>query len=177
MIGRKLWYEKMLAWREQHINHRQFMLILSLTVGILTAIAAFLLKTTIHYIQHFLVESFSKSDVNFWYLVFPSIGILISSLFVRKVVRDDISHGITRILYAISQRKSIIKRHNTWTSLVGSSFTIGFGGSVGAEAPIVLTGSAIASNLGKFFKLDQKTLMLLVGCGAAGAIGGIFKAP
>ena len=95
MIGRKLWYEKMLAWREQHINHRQFMLILSLTVGILTAIAAFLLKTTIHYIQHFLVESFSKSDVNFWYLVFPSIGILISSLFVRKVVRDDISHGIS----------------------------------------------------------------------------------
>lgn len=177
MNKRKQWYENMLAWREQHISHRQFLLVLSLAIGILTALAAFLLKSTIHLIQHFLVESFSRSNVNIWYLVFPSIGIFISSLFVRKVVRDDISHGITRILYAISQRKSIIKPHNIWTSLVGSSFTIGFGGSVGAEAPIVLTGSAIASNLGKFFKLDQKTLMLLVGCGAAGAIGGIFKAP
>lgn len=177
MNKRKQWYENMLAWREQHISHRQFLLVLSLAIGILTALAAFLLKSTIHLIQHFLVESFSRSNVNIWYLVFPSIGIFISSLFVRKVVRDDISHGITRILYAISQRKSIIKPHNIWTSLVGSSFTIGFGGSVGAEAPIVLTGSAIASNMGKFFKLDQKTLMLLVGCGAAGAIGGIFKAP
>ena len=128
-------------------------------------------------IQTLLTENFSRSEVNYWYLVFPAIGILFASLFVRFIVKDDISHGITRILYAISQRKSIIKLHNTWTSLVGSSITIGFGGSVGAEAPIVLTGSAIGSNLGKFFKLDQKTLMLLVGCGAAGAIGGIFKAP
>lgn len=110
-------------------------------------------------------------------MVFPAVGILITSLFVRKIVKDDISHGVTRILYAISQRKSILKLHNIWTSIVGSTFTIGFGGSVGAEAPIVLTGSAIGSNLGKYFKLDQKTLMLLIGCGAAGAIGGIFKAP
>jgi CIC family chloride channel protein len=110
-------------------------------------------------------------------LVFPAIGVLITYLFVRYIVKDNISHGVTRILYAISQRKSILKLHNTWTSLVGSSITIGFGGSVGAEAPIVLTGAAIGSNLGNFFKMDQKTLMLLVGCGAAGAIGGIFKAP
>ncbi len=177
MIDRKLWYEKMIAWREQHIDYRQFLLLLSLAIGIFAAFAAFLLKSTIHLIQHLLTESFSRNSVNYWYLVFPAIGILISSLFVRKIVKDDISHGITRILYAISQRKSILKLHNIWTSLVGSSITIGFGGSVGAEAPIVLTGSAIGSNLGKFFKLDQKTLMLLVGCGAAGAIGGIFKAP
>ncbi len=177
MIDRKLWYEKMIAWREQHIDYRQFLLLLSLAIGIFAAFAAFLLKSTIHLIQHLLTESFSRNSVNYWYLVFPAIGILISSLFVRKIVKDDISHGVTRILYAISQRKSILKLHNIWTSLVGSSITIGFGGSVGAEAPIVLTGSAIGSNLGKFFKLDQKTLMLLVGCGAAGAIGGIFKAP
>ncbi len=167
----------MLSWRELHINQRQFILILSFIVGIFTAIAAFLLKSTIHLIQRLITENSNRYDVNYWYLVFPAIGILIVSLFVRYIVKDDISHGVTRILYAISQRKSILKLHNTWTSLVGSSITIGFGGSVGAEAPIVLTGSAIGSNLGKFFKMDQKTLMLLVGCGAAGAIGGIFKAP
>ena len=177
MIDRKLWYEKMIAWREEHINHRQFLLILSLVIGVFATFAAFLLKSSIHFIQHLLTESFSRNTVNYWYLVFPAIGIFITSLFVRKIIKDDISHGITRILYAISQRKSILKLHNVWSSLVGSSITIGFGGSVGAEAPIVLTGSAIGSNLGKFFKLDQKTLMLLVGCGAAGAIGGIFKAP
>ena len=173
----KSWYLKMLAWRELHINQRQFILILSFVVGLFAAIAAFLLKSTIHLIQRLLTEGFSRYQVNYWYLVFPAIGILITYLFVRYIVKDNISHGVTRILYAISQRKSILKLHNVWTSLVGSSITIGFGGSVGAEAPIVLTGSAIGSNLGKFFKMDQKTLMLLVGCGAAGAIGGIFKAP
>lgn len=177
MNNNKVWYDKMLAWRDMHIKPRHFILMLSLVVGIFAAFAAYLLKSTIHFIQHFLVESFSRNDVNYWYLVFPVVGIFLTSLFVRKIVKDDISHGVTRILYAISQRKSILKLHNVWSSLVGSSVTIGFGGSVGAEAPIVLTGSAIGSNLGKFFKLDQKTLMLLVGCGAAGAVGGIFKAP
>lgn len=167
----------MLSWREQHISQRQFILMLSFVVGVLTAIAAFLLKSTIRLIHQLLTEGFSRYQVNYWYLVFPAIGILITYLFVKYLVKDNISHGVTRILYAISQRKSILKLHNTWTSLVGSSITIGFGGSVGAEAPIVLTGSAIGSNLGSFFKMDQKTLMLLVGCGAAGAIGGIFKAP
>lgn len=177
MINKKEWYDSMLAWRDANIKPKHFILFVSLLVGVFASFAAYLLKSAIHLIQHFLVESFSRSDVNYWYLVFPAIGILITSIFVRKIVKDDISHGVTRILYAISQRKSILKLHNIWSSLVGSSITIGFGGSVGAEAPIVLTGSAIGSNLGKFFKLDQKTLMLLVGCGAAGAIGGIFKAP
>jgi chloride channel protein, CIC family len=173
----KSWYIRMIAWRELHIKERNFILILSLLIGLFTATAAFLLKSSIHLIQYLLTESFSKYSVNYWYLVFPIVGILITSLFVRYVVKDNISHGVTRILYAISQRKSILKLHNIWSSLVGSSITIGFGGSVGAEAPIVLTGAAIGSNLGNFFKMDQKTLMLLVGCGAAGAIGGIFKAP
>ena len=110
-------------------------------------------------------------------MVCPMRGIALAALFVKYVVRDDISHGITKILYAISQRKSIIKPHNMWSSLIGSGITIGFGGSVGAEAPIVLTGAAIGSNLAKLFHLDQKTMMLMIGCGAAGAIGGIFKAP
>jgi len=176
-MNKKDWYIKMLAWRESHIKQRHFILILSFAVGIFASIAANLLKSSIHLIQQVLTNNFSRLDVNYWYLVFPIIGILLASLFVRYFVKDDISHGVTRILYAISQRKSILKLHNTWSSIIGSSLTIGFGGSVGAEAPIVLTGSAIGSNLGKFFKMDQRTMMLLIGCGAAGAIGGIFKAP
>ena len=171
------WYNKMIVWREKHVKQKHFILILSFFVGLFASLAAFILKSSIHFIQHLLTSWFNPNAVSYWYLVFPFIGIILAYLFVRFVVKDDISHGITRILYAISQRKSIIKLHNTWTSMVGSAVTIGFGGSVGAEAPIVLTGSAIGSNLGKFFKLDQKTLLLMVGCGAAGAIGGIFKAP
>lgn len=176
-MNKQDWYIKLIVWREAHISQRQFVLILSVIVGFFASVAANLLKHTIHLIQQLLISSYNRFEVNYWYLVFPIVGILLTSLFVRYIVKDDISHGVTRILYAISQRKSILKLHNVWTSLVGSSLTIGFGGSVGAEAPIVLTGSAIGSNLGKFFKMDQKTLMLLVGCGAAGAIGGIFKAP
>lgn len=171
------WYRKMIAWREAHIKQRHFIILLSFVVGVLAAVAAYVLKSAIHAIQQMLAVSLDGDEVNYWYLLYPIVGIAITSLFVRYIVKDDISHGVTRILYAISQRKSILKLHNVWSSLVGSSITIGFGGSVGAEAPIVLTGSAIGSNLGKFFKMDQKTLMLLVGCGAAGAVGGIFKAP
>lgn len=169
-------YSKMLEWREAHITEKHFVLLLSFMVGAVSAFAAVLLKSSIHLIQHWLDTAF-VSEINYWYLISPAIGIAIASVFVRKVVKDDISHGITRILFAISQRKSILKLHNTWSSLVGSSITIGFGGSVGAEAPIVLTGAAIGSNLAKFFKMNQKTMMLMIGCGAAGAIGGIFKAP
>jgi CIC family chloride channel protein len=114
---------------------------------------------------------------NWQYLVYPVIGIFLTGLFIRHVVKDDIGHGVTKILYAISRRQSRIRRHNTWSSVIASAITIGFGGSVGAEAPIVLTGSAIGSNLGSLFRMDHKTLMLLVGCGAAGAVAGIFKAP
>lgn len=135
------------------------------------------LKNLIHWIQHLLSVNFEADQVNYLYLLYPVIGILLAGLFVKYIVRDDISHGVTKILYAISQRKSRIKPHNMWTSILASSVTIGFGGSVGAEAPIVLTGAAIGSNLGRLFRMEQKTLMLLVGCGAAGAIAGIFKAP
>ena len=174
----KKWFDKLLAWREKYIQENHFILILSLMIGILTAFAAITLKTLIHLIQHLLTEEISLANDNNWlYLVYPIVGILISGLFVKYIVKDDIGHGVTKILYAISQRKSRIKPHNTWSSIVASSITIGFGGSVGAEAPIVLTGSAIGSNLGRLFKMEQKTLMLLVGCGAAGAIAGIFKAP
>ena len=146
-------------------------------VGICTATSAIILKNLIHWIQHLLSVNFEADQVNYLYWLYPVIGILLAGLFVKYIVRDDISHGVTKILYAISQRKSRIKPHNMWTSILASSVTIGFGGSVGAEAPIVLTGAAIGSNLGRLFRMEQKTLMLLVGCGAAGAIAGIFKAP
>ncbi|MGL4851394.1 MAG: chloride channel protein [Phocaeicola sp.] len=171
------WLERFTLWREKNIKQKHFVLFLSFVVGVLTALAGFILKHLIEGIKHFLTENFDSTGVNWLYLVYPVVGIFLAGLFVRKVVKDDIGHGVTKILYALSRRQSRIKQHNTWSSICASAITIGFGGSVGAEAPIVLTGSAIGSNLGSFFKMDHKTLMLLVGCGAAGAVGGIFKAP
>ncbi len=170
-------FTKILAWKEKHLTDRQMLLILAFIIGILASFAAYILHTLIHQIQAILTEGFEVNSFNWLYLVFPVIGIYLTSLFVRYVVRDNISHGITRILYAISSKRSHLKPHNCWSSVIASAITIGFGGSVGAEAPIVLTGSAIGSNLGQLFKIDNKTMMLLVGCGAAAAIAGIFKAP
>lgn len=169
--------DKIITWREKHITDRQFTLILSFTVGFLAAVAASILHELIKQIQHLLTMGFNVDRFNWLYMIYPVVGIYITSLFVKYVVRDNISHGITRILYAISSKKSRLRAHNCWSSVIASAITIGCGGSVGAEAPIVLTGSAIGSNLGKLFKMDNKTLMLLVGCGAAAAIAGIFKAP
>lgn len=174
---RKTRLERFILWRQQHIKERQFVLMLSFFVGVGCALAGLLLKMLIAWVQSILTGSFISSEANFLYLVYPVIGIALTGLFIRKVVKDDISHGVTKILYAISRREGHIKQHNTWSSLIASSITIGFGGSVGAEAPIVLTGSAIGSRLGTLFKMPQNTLMLLVGCGAAGAVAGIFKAP
>ncbi|MDR0987868.1 MAG: chloride channel protein [Prevotellaceae bacterium] len=170
-------FRRLLAWRQEHIKEKQFILILSLIVGVFCALASFLLKTIIHWIEAFLTDNFNSTQANYLYLIYPVVGIFLAGLFVRRIVKDDISHGVTKILYAISRRQGRIKRHNIWSSIVASAITIGFGGSVGAEAPIVLTGSAIGSNLGSTFKLDHSKLMLLVGCGAAGAIAAIFKAP
>ena len=170
-------YHRVLRWREEHISEKRFILILSFLVGIFTALAAWVLKWIIHLIETFLTENFDVTQANGLYLLYPVVGIFLTGLFVRYIVRDDISHGVTKILYAISRRQARIKRHNVWSSVVASGITIGFGGSVGAEAPIVLTGSAIGSNLGRVFHMEHKTLMLLVGCGAAGAVAGIFKAP
>ncbi len=165
------------TWRATHVSERMFVLMLAFLVGFLSAVAAYVLHWLINQIVAFLTGNFNAGSFNLLYLVYPVVGILLTMLFVRYVVKDNISHGITRILYAISQNHSRLKAHNTWSSVVASAITIGFGGSVGAEAPIVLTGSAIGSNLGKLFRLDSRTLLLLVGCGAAGAIAGIFKAP
>lgn len=168
---------KLHKWRLTHLTNRQMATILAFFIGIFASVAAYVLHFIIRQIQHLLTAGFDATTYNWLYLLFPVIGIYITSLFVRYVVKDNISHGITQVLYAISTKQSRLKAHNCWTSVISSAITIGFGGSVGAEAPIVLTGSAIGSNLGQLFKMDNKTLMLLVGCGASAAIAGIFKAP
>ena len=171
------WFAKLVRWRATHVPEREMMLILAFFIGFFASVAAYVLHGLIRQIQHLLTEGFTITSYNWLYLVFPVVGILLTSLFVTYIVKDNISHGITRILYAISSKQSRLKGHNCWSSVMASAITIGFGGSVGAEAPIVLTGSAIGSNLGQLFNMDKKTLMLLVGCGASAAIAGIFKAP
>ena len=177
-IKRKFtFFERLFIWRRMNFSEQKFILAISFFVGILTAFAGLFLKWLIAQIQYVLTYRFDVTDSNPLYLVYPVIGIFLTGLFVRYVVKDDISHGVTKILFAIARKQSKIKAHNTWSSVIASAITIGFGGSVGAEAPIVLTGSAIGSNLGRLFRMNSKTLMLLVGCGAAGAVAGIFKAP
>ena len=168
---------KVIRWREEHISDKQMTIVLAFFIGFFASVAAFILHWIIREIQFLLTEGFTITSYNWLYLVFPVIGIYLTSLFVHYVVKDNISHGITRILYAISSKRSRLRGHNCWSSVIASAITIGFGGSVGAEAPIVLTGSAIGSNLGQLFKMDNRQLMLLVGCGASAAIAGIFKAP
>jgi chloride channel protein, CIC family len=159
------------------IDQVKLVYLLSLVVGLLSALAAAALKYSIHYIHTALTSGIETDSGRILYLVYPLIGMFLSFIFVKYVIRDNISHGISRVLFSISRKKSQLSSHNTWSSIVASTLTIGFGGSVGAEAPIVLTGSSIGSVLGRFFKLNYKNITLLIGCGAAGAVSGIFKAP
>ena len=167
---RSNWWIRMLMWREKHLPDRTFVALLALVVGIASGLAAVLLKTLIGLIAGFLTSRFIIEQGNFLYLVFPAIGIALASLYVYYIAREPISHGVTRVLYALALKKSR-------SSLIASSVTIGFGGSVGAEGPIVFTGAAIGSNLGQAFRLTPQKMAMLVACGAAAGIAGIFKAP
>ncbi|MDE6226940.1 MAG: chloride channel protein [Muribaculaceae bacterium] len=171
------WWVEVVSWRERHIKEKNFLIILALVVGVVCGFAAQLLKYLIHLISGFLTAHLSTTTANYLYLVYPMVGIFLVTLFLQFVVKDNISHGVTKVLYAISRNKSRLKKRNMYASLVASSITIGFGGSVGAEGPIVFTGAAIGSNIGQAFRLSSRTLMLLVGCGAAAGIAGIFRAP
>lgn len=162
----------------QKMSEKDQVLVLSLVVGVFCGLASVVLKLSIEWLRHLLTSWFDGNfDYNFLYLVYPGIGMLLSMLFVRYVIRDNIGHGVTKVLLAVSKNESKIKPHNMWSSLVASSVTIGFGGSVGAEAPIVYTGAAIGSNIGRKMRLSYKNITILLGCGAAGAVAGIFKAP
>ena len=170
-------FGRLLVWRIRHVKDRNFVIFLSLVIGILSGFAAILLKNLVYYTHYFMTNGFRFNEENYWYFAYPLFGIFLTVLFVKFIVKDTLGHGISRILYAISRNNGVIKPHNTYSSMVASSLTIGFGGSVGLEAPIVLTGSAIGSNLARIFRLNYKTVILLIGCGSAGAIAGIFKAP
>ena len=159
------------------ISERDLVLVLSLFVGVSCGLAAALLKSAVEFIHHSLTSWFDGEAYNFLYIVYPGIGMLLSLLFVKYVVKDNIGHGVTKVLLAVSKNESKILPHNMWTSVAASSVTIGFGGSVGAEAPIVYTGAAIGSNVARYMGLSYKNMTILLGCGAAGAVSGIFKAP
>ena len=163
--------------RLKHLNEREMLLILSFVVGLLSGFAAIILKNLIHLLGNFLTDNFSSYSESYQYLAYPGIGILITVFYVRWFVKDDIGHGVTKVLDSIANKKGVIRVHNMFTSIISSTITIGFGGSVGAEAPVVLTGSSIGSNIARKFNLSYHTKTVLIGCGAAGAIAGIFKAP
>ncbi len=176
MVATKL-LGRFLIWRDDHLGHRQFVYILSFVIGIISGLAAVLLKNSVHYIHQLLLHSLPDDKMNFLFLFFPLIGIVLTVLFVRFVVKDKIGHGISRILFAISKQNGKLRPHNNYSSFIAGILTVGFGGSVGLEAPIVLTGSSMGSTLGRIFRMNYKTTTILIGCGAAGAIAGIFKAP
>ncbi len=165
-------------WKVTSIGDRRFVLLLSFFVGLISGLAAVLLKNLVHETNNFLFDQLGTGNLNYLYLAFPLIGIFLTVIFVKYFLKEeDIGHGVSKILYAISKKNGKIRSHNNYSSMIASTFTVGFGGSVGLEAPIVLTGASLGSNLGKMFGLNYKTTMLLIGCGAAGAIAGIFKAP
>ena len=159
------------------VSEQNIVLVLSLMVGVVSSLAAVILKNAVFYTHRLLQDAIPKTEFNYLYLAFPIIGITLTVLFIRFFVKDDLSHGVTKILYAIGRNHGKIKRHHTYSSLVSSTLTVGFGGSVGLEAPIALTGSAIGSQLGSVFHLNQKSLILLTACGTSAAVAAIFNAP
>ncbi len=168
---------KLVVWIIKRFNHRQLVLILSLIVGLLGGLAAVLLKNTVLATKVFLLDYADIEAGNIIYLITPLLGIFLTVIFVRYVVKDSISHGVSNVLHAISRKNGRLEPHNTYSSMVSSTLTVGFGGSVGLEAPVVLTGASIGSNIGQFLRLNYKTVTLLIGCGVTAAIAGIFKSP
>jgi len=163
--------------RFSRLSEREKTIVLSFIVGLLSGFAAILLKNIIHISSRFLTEDFGSLQENYHYFLYPGIGILLTYIYVKFIVKEDISHGVTKVLESISRKKGYLRAHNMFTSIISSTITIGFGGSVGAEAPVVLSGSSIGSTIARKFNLSYRTMTVLIGCGAAGAISGIFKAP
>ncbi len=159
------------------LSEKNKLLMLSLVVGISSGLAAVVLETLVKTIHRGLTSWFTGGADNYLYLVYPGIGMLLSLIILKFVIKDNIGHGVTKVLVAVSRNESRIKPHNMWSSIVTSSLTIGFGGSVGAEAPIVYTGAAIGSNFARYMGMSYRNITILLGCGAAGAVAGIFKAP
>ena len=173
----KSFFKNILSFNATPVTQKRIVLVLSLIIGLVSGLAAVLLKNTVFFTHDLITNGFDFDDSNYLYLALPFVGISLTVLFATFIIRDDIGHGVSRILYAISRKHGSIKAHNMYSSMIGSTFTVAFGGSVGLEAPIVLTGSSFGSYLGRLFKLNHKTVMTLIGAGATGAIAAIFKAP
>lgn len=159
------------------ISNRQLIFLLSILIGLSAGLSAIVIKNSVHFIQYLLHSGISQEYENYLYFVLPAVGIFITVIFIRFVLRKQIGHGIPGVLYAISSNNGYIKRHNTFSSVISSAFTVGFGGSVGLEGPTVATSAALGSVIGRFFKLNYKEIVLMLGCACAGAMAAIFKAP
>ena len=164
-------------WRVKHIQHKHFVLFLSLIVGLLSGLAAVIIKNSVHFIQQLVTTGVSQNIHNYLYFIFPLVGLFLTVVLIKYIIRRPVGHGIPGVLHAISKKNSIIKSFGIYASIITSALTVGFGGSVGLEGPTVSTGGSLGSNLGRLFKLDYKTTTLLIGCGAVGAMSGIFNAP
>lgn len=171
------WLEKAEAWPKSHLSERTFLVWAGLLIGMVSGVAAVLLKNMIYYFGTYVLDVFAADSRNFLLLVLPLIGVALTYGYVHYILKDDISHGVSRVLYAISKTGGYLKKSKMYSSVVASTITIGFGGSVGPEAPVVLTGAAIGSNIGRRLKVDYKTMVLLIACGSSGAVAGIFGAP
>jgi CIC family chloride channel protein len=170
-------FQKIIRSISERLSHRQQIYVFSLLVGLVSGLAAVLLKNAVHATHQFVLRHGELFHINFLYIVFPLLGIFLTILYVKHFVKDEMGHGITKILYSISKKGGYLKSHNNYSSLIASTLTVGFGGSVGLESPIVVTGSSLGSNLGRIFGMNYRSVITLMGCGAAGAIAGIFKAP
>lgn len=168
---------RFLIWRKEHIKQRYFMLILSALVGLAGGIVALILKTSVFYLHRHLLKGKGFDEYNLLVFIYPTIGIVLTFLFTKYILKDSIKHNIASILHAISKRNSLMKAHKTFSSIIGGILTAGFGGSIGLESPIISSGASIGSNMGRLFKLSYKEVTLMLACGAAGAISAIFHTP
>jgi len=168
---------KLLKWRLKHLSDNQFIMILSAVVGFLAGIVAFIIKSFVHLIQLSLKSNFFENTQNILYIVFPTFGVLLTIIFIKYVIKHKVEHGIPGVLYSISQTHGFMRMHNLFSSIFTSAFTVGFGGSVGLEGPTVATGAAYGATLGRFFHLNYKQRILLLGAASAAAMSAIFKAP
>jgi CIC family chloride channel protein len=169
--------KKFLIWRVRHISNRQFLNILSIIVGLAAGVAAAITKNAVHFIQELLNSGLSEQYHKYLYFALPAIGIFLACLFMRHIIKDKVKHGIPNVLYSLSRQKGYMRPHNTFSSVITSALTVGFGGSVGLEGPTVSTGAAIGSVMGKGLHLEYKQVVLLLGAASVGAMSAIFKAP
>jgi len=171
------YFSKVRRYCKQRLGISNTILLLSFFTGVFGATAAIIIKNLLHFTASFLTNAFPNATHNYFYLAFPLLGIIITIIFVTRVVKDDLSHGVSKVLGVISRDNGKLESHNMYSSMVGSSITVGFGGSVGLEAPMVLTGSAIGSNLARYFNMSPKNTVLLLACGCTAAFAAVFKAP